>query len=45
MKYLDPFRCSLEITNISKYVSDDYFPKRGVIPQKKQTEIQTEKTK
>lgn len=34
MKYLNPFETSLEITNISKYVSDDYFPKRGVVPEK-----------
>lgn len=34
MKYLNPFETSLEITNIRKYISTDYIPRRGVIPQK-----------
>ena len=34
MKYLNPFEKYLELKNIRKYVSENYFPKRDVIPSK-----------
>lgn len=45
MKYLNPFDYYLELKNIRKYVSDDYFPKRGVIPQKIKPKYKQKKTK